>query len=190
LTGKRVIVTVGRLVDRKGHDMIIRALPKVLNDIPETVYLIVGRGPTEERLQALAREVGVENHIVFCGFVPEAELLAHYHAGDVFAMPNREVRGDTEGFGIVFVEAGACGKPVIAGRSGGAVEVVAEGVTGFLVNPLDVHEIAETLTTLLQNRDLAARMGEAGRARVEQHYNYQQVAANIAGFLRQAAAVS
>ncbi len=186
LNGKRVIVTVGRLVERKGHDMTIRALPRVLREVPEAVYLIVGRGPMEGRLRALARAMGVEGRVLFCGFVPERELFAYYQASDVFAMPNREVGGDTEGFGIVFVEAGACGKPVVGGRSGGAVEVIANGVTGFLVNPLSVEEIARTLILLLRDRDLAAQMGQAGRARVEQYYTYQQVAQNIAGFLRQA----
>lgn len=184
LDGKKVIVTVGRLVERKGHEMIIRALPLVLREVREAFYLVVGRGPMEGRLRALAREVGVEDHVFFCGFVPDSELLEYYQAGEVFAMPNREVDGDTEGFGIVFVEAGACGKPVVGGRSGGAIEVIADGVTGFLVNPMDVQEIAKALTTLLQDQGLAARMGRAGRARVEQHYTYQEVAANIAGFLR------
>jgi phosphatidylinositol alpha-1,6-mannosyltransferase len=185
LEGKAVIVTVGRLVERKGHDMIIRALPQVLNRVREAVYLIVGRGPMEKRLRALAREMGVQDRVLFCGFVPEKDLMAYYQAADVFAMPNREVEGDTEGFGIVFVEAGACGKPVVGGLSGGAVEVIADGVTGFLVNPVSVEEIAQTLTTLLEDRGLASRMGRAGRARVEQHYTYQQVAQNIAVFLRQ-----
>jgi len=185
---KKVIVTVGRLVERKGHDMIIRALPEVLKAVPEAAYLVVGRGPTEARLRALADQMGVKDRVVFAGFVRDDELLAYYQAADVFAMPNREVEGDTEGFGIVFVEAGACGKPVVGGRSGGAVEVIADGVTGFLVDPWSVEDIARTLRILLQNHELAARLGRQGRARVEQHYSYQQVAENIAGFLRQAAA--
>lgn len=190
LVGKRVIVTVGRLVERKGHDMMIRALPRVLEEVPDAAYIIVGRGPMEGRLKALAQQLGVLEHVLFCGFVPETELFAYYQAGDVFAMPNREVDGDTEGFGIVFVEAGACAKPVVGGRSGGVREVVANGVTGFLVNPLEVEEIARTLTVLLQDHELARRMGQAGRARVEQHYTYRQVAGNIVGYLRQAIGVS
>jgi phosphatidylinositol alpha-1,6-mannosyltransferase len=154
------------------------------------VYLIVGRGPMEGRLRALAGEMGVGDRVVFCGFVPETELLAYYQASEVFAMPNREVEGDIEGFGIVFVEAGACGKPVIGGRSAGAREVIADGVTGFLVNPRGVREIARTLTALLRDRDLAVRMGQAGRRRVEQNYSYQQVAGNIAAFLRKTSAQS
>ncbi len=186
LNGRPVIMTVGRLVERKGHDMIIRALPHVLKDVPDAMYLIVGRGSMEARLRALAREMGVEDRVVFCGFVPDGELMAHYQACDVFAMPNREVSGDTEGFGIVFVEAGACGKPVIGGRSGGPVEVIEDGVTGFLVDPLSTQEIACALTALLQDGNLAVRMGQAGRARVKQHYSYQQVAGNIAAFLQKA----
>ncbi len=186
LNGQRVILTVGRLVERKGHDVIIRSLPQVLSEIHEVVYLIVGRGPMEERLHSLTREMGVEQRVQFCGYVPEAELLAYYQACDVFAMPNREVGGDTEGFGIVFAEAGACCKPVIGGRSAGALEVIEDGVTGLLVNPCDVDENATALTLLLKEQALARRMGEAGRARVEQLYNYQRIAANIGGFLRKA----
>jgi phosphatidyl-myo-inositol dimannoside synthase len=186
LNGKRMIMTVGRLVERKGHDAILRALPRVLKEIHDAVYLIVGKGPMEGRLRVLAREMGVEDRVVFCGFVPDGDLMAHYQACDVFAMPNREVGGDTEGFGIVFVEAGACGKPVIGGRSGGVVEVIEDGVTGFLVDPLSTQEVARALTSLLQDRDLAVRMGQAGRARVKQHYSYQRVAENIAAFLQKA----
>lgn len=185
---KKVIVTVGRLVERKGHDMIIRALPEVLKDVPEAVYLVVGRGPMETRLRKLAREMGVEDRVAFAGFVPDQDLLAYYQAADVFAMPNREIEGDTEGFGIVFVEASACGKPVVGGRSGGAVEVIADGVTGFLVDPWSVEDIARTLRILLQDSDLAARLGRQGRARVQQNYSYQQVAHNVAEFLRKVAA--
>src|SRR5712692_9304710 len=186
LVGRRVILTVGRLVERKGHDRVIQALSRVVLDVPDAVYLVVGRGPEEDRLRALARANRIEDRVVFCGFVPETELMAYYLACDVFAMPNREVGGDTEGFGIVFVEAGACGKPVVGGRSGGAVEVIRDGVTGFLVDQIGVEEITRTLTALLQDRDLARRMGQAGRARVEQYYTYQEVAGKIAGFLRHA----
>ena len=185
LDSKRVILTVGRLVERKGHDMVIRALPEVVKEVPEAVYLIVGRGPMEDRLRALSREMGVEDRVVFCGFVPESEILSYYQACDVFAMPNREVGGDTEGFGIVFAEAGACGKPVIGGRSGGVVEVIEDGVTGFLVDPLDPREIGQALRTLLQNAVLAAEMGKAGRKRVEALYRYDRIAANILTFLKQ-----
>ncbi len=183
LVGRRVILTVGRLVERKGHDRVIQALSRVVLDVPDAVYLVVGRGPEEDRLRALARANRVEDRVVFCGFVPETELMAYYLACDVFAMPNREVGGDTEGFGIVFVEAGACGKPVVGGRSGGAVEVIRDGVTGFLVDPEDVEETARAIVRLLRDPKLAAEFGRAGRARVERQYCYQQIADNIKSFL-------
>jgi len=183
LVGRCVILTVGRLVERKGHDRVIQALPRILAEVPDAVYLVVGRGPEEDRLRALARANRVEDRVVFCGFVPETELMAYYLACDVFAMPNREVGGDTEGFGIVFVEAGACGKPVVGGRSGGAVEVIRDGVTGFLVDPEDVEETARALVRLLRDPKLAAEFGRAGRARVERQYCYQQIADNIKSFL-------
>ncbi|MCS7173083.1 MAG: glycosyltransferase family 4 protein [Armatimonadetes bacterium] len=163
----RVVLTVGRLVERKGHDLVIRAIA-ALREEPVR-YVIAGAGPEERRLRELAQALHVGDRVVFTGYVPDEELPGLYAACDVFVMPSRalEVRDGVEGFGTTFLEAGACGKPVIGGRSGGVAEAVEEGVTGLLVDPQDAEALAEALRRLLRDPELRRRMGEAGRARAE-----------------------
>ena len=178
LDGRKVILTLGRLVARKGQDQVIRALPRVLEAVPQAVYLIAGSGPDRERLERLAEEVGVADRVIFAGRVPDGEVVAYYNGADVVAMPSREEpeTGDVEGFGMVFLEANACGKPVVGGRSGGVVDAVADGVTGFLVDPHDPADLAARLVTLLQDPDLARRMGEAGRERARREFAWGRLA--------------
>ncbi len=170
LDGARVILTVGRLIERKGHDVVLRALPRVRAAVGPVRYLIVGSGPEQPRLAALARELGCDADVVFAGRVSEEELPAYYAACDVFAMPSRALaqRDGIEGFGIVFLEAGACGRAVVGGRSGGVEDAVLDGETGVLVDPLSVDEVAEALTRLLLDHAEAERLGQAGRRRAEQ----------------------
>jgi phosphatidyl-myo-inositol dimannoside synthase len=179
LDGRFVILTVGRLVERKGHDTVMRALPRVAELVPNVSYLIVGDGPHEARLRSLARELGIEHRVVFCGQVPEDELVAYYHACDVFAMISRELSDDTEGFGIVFIEAAACGKPTLGGRSGGIPDAIADGETGMLIEPGAVDSLTTALVSLSGDRALARRLGEAGRRRVSESYQYREIAASI-----------
>jgi phosphatidylinositol alpha-1,6-mannosyltransferase len=171
LEGKKVVLTVGRLVKRKGHDMVIRALPTVLEFVPNVVYLIVGTGPEEKRLKRLVKELNLEATVIFAGYVSRKDLPKYYNACHVFVMPCREVNGDVEGFGIVFLEANACGKPVIAGRSGGTEGAVKHGVNGLLVDPLNIEEFSQQLVLLLVNEKLAYAMGMKGRTLVEKSFN-------------------
>ena len=170
LRGKKVILTLARIVERKGHDKVIEALPEVLRTVPEAVYLIVGQGGYRERLEEIAERCGVRDRVLFAGYVPDARRADFYNVSDVAAMPCRELadRGDVEGFGIVFLEAGACGKPVVGGRSGGVEDAIVEDETGFLVDPLDVHQIATRLIRLLTDDSLASAMGKRGRLRAEE----------------------
>ncbi|MEV8515582.1 glycosyltransferase family 4 protein [Dactylosporangium sp. NPDC051484] len=181
LTGRPVVVCVSRLVPRKGQDVLIRALPKVRRAVPDAALLIVSGGPYQPTLQRLAREQGVAGDVVFTGSVSWAELPAHYAAGDVFAMPCRTRRRglDVEGLGIVYLEASATGLPVLAGDSGGAPDAVREGETGFVVPGRDVDAVADRLIDLLRDRDLAARMGAAGRAWVESEWRWETQAARL-----------
>jgi len=179
LKGRHVMLTVSRLVERKGHDMVIRALPGILDAVPDTVYLVVGRGPREGFLRKLVHETGVAANVVFCGAVPDRELAAYYTACDVFAMPSREVDGDIEGFGITFMEAAACGKPSVGGRTGGIAEAIAAGETGLLVDPSSPDEIADAVILLLTDADLANRMGMAGKRRVVTDFQYVQIAEDL-----------
>lgn len=169
LHGKRVILTVGRLVPRKGFDVIIRALPQVLAGIPDAHYVIVGGGHYRPSLESLVREQELAAHVTFAGQVADDDLTDYYRLCDVFAMPNREMPdGDTEGFGLVFLEANACGKPVIGGTAGGAVEAVRDGENGLLVDGWSVASVAEAIVRLLSDtelhRSISARGLEIARA--------------------------
>ncbi len=164
-----VILTVARLVEKKGVDMVLRALPSILRAVPGVRYLIVGDGPLRLQLQALARELGVAGQVLFVGTVEHnsSDLPRYYSACDVYVMPSRSLpgHGEVESFGISYLEAGAAGKPVVAGRGGGVEEAVEDGVTGLLVDPLDVNEIAQAIVKVLKDEELARRLGENGRKR-------------------------
>jgi phosphatidyl-myo-inositol dimannoside synthase len=185
LSDRPTVVCVSRLVPRKGQDMLIRALPAIRRKVPGAALLIVGGGRYSERLSALARECDVADHVILTGSVSWEELPAHYVAGDVFAMPCR-TRGrglDVEGLGIVFLEASACGLPVIAGRSGGAPETVQEGVTGHVVDGRDAAKIADRIIPLLADPDAAATMGAAGRAWVKSAWRWDTHASRLSTLL-------
>jgi phosphatidylinositol alpha-1,6-mannosyltransferase len=163
LTGKQVLLTVGRLVERKGIDTTIRALPRILERCPDARYLIVGTGDYRTELEALVAAQGVQEQVIFAGRVPYDELVAHYQLCDLFVMPNRELANhDTEGFGLVFLEANACAKAVVAGRAGGVVEAVRHGETGLNVDGDDVGAVADAITELLEDDARRSAMGERG----------------------------
>jgi phosphatidylinositol alpha-1,6-mannosyltransferase len=188
-TAGPIVLTVGNLVERKGHDMIIRALPAISKEVPGVTYVIVGDGPYRKNLERLASSLGVGNHIVFAGRVTDEDLPKFYALSDVFAMPSRMRPGsnDVEGFGIVFLEASASGKPVVAGRSGGMEDAVLHGITGLLVDPADEEDIARTLVDLLTDDELRARLGKQGRDRVQKEYTWDIVGACVQAILAQAA---
>ncbi|MFF2776340.1 glycosyltransferase family 4 protein [Streptomyces sp. NPDC058052] len=181
LTDRPVVVCVSRLVPRKGQDTLIRALPRILRQVPDAVLLIVGGGPYEKDLRRLAAETGVAASVRFTGAVPWSELPAHYGAGDVFAMPCRTRRGglDVEGLGIVYLEASATGLPVVAGDSGGAPDAVLDGETGWVVRGESAEDTADRVTTLLLDPALRARMGERGRAWVEEKWRWDLLAERL-----------
>ena len=163
INNKKILVTVGRLVPRKGIDNVIRALPKAIEAIPDLHYVVVGIGPYERELKALSKEYGLEKHITFAGRVPEHELALHYQLADVFIMPNRTMPdGDTEGFGLVFLEANACGKPVIGGRAGGAIEAVKNGINGTSVDGFSTDEISDAIVQMFNDDDYRQEIIEKG----------------------------
>ena len=179
--GGRVVLTVGNLVERKGHDMVIQALAQIIRRVPDTPYLIVGEGPYRDDLDRLARATGVRDRVVFAGRVDADGLPDVYALSDVFVMPSRvrHAARDVEGFGLVFLEANACGKPVIGGRTGGIPEAIVDGKTGFLVEPESVADIADRLKTLLTDREVATEMGRQGRTRVTAHFSWADAAAQV-----------
>jgi phosphatidylinositol alpha-1,6-mannosyltransferase len=174
LADRPVVVCVSRLVARKGQDALIRAMPLIRARVPGAALLVVGGGPDRDRLRRLAQATGVSSDVVFTGSVSWEDLPEHFAAGDVFAMPCRtRNRGlDVEGLGIVYLEASATGLPVVAGDSGGAPDAVREGETGYVVNGRDPAQLADRVAGLLADRDLAKRMGAAGRAWVERDWRW------------------
>jgi phosphatidylinositol alpha-1,6-mannosyltransferase len=171
-----VILTVGRLQKRKGHDMLIRALPAIRAAVPDVLYAIVGDGEERAGLEALADEVGVRAHVQFRGEPGDDELVQCYQQCDLFVLPNREVNGDFEGFGMVLVEAQACGKPVIAGDSGGTAETLEIGATGLICDCTTPAPLAAAVTELLVHPDLLPRMGEAARKRAVERFDWLALA--------------
>ncbi len=185
LADRPVLVCVSRLVPRKGQDVLIRAMPAILRRVPDAMLLLVSGGPDRDRLRRLARRTGVAEQVVFTGSVRWEELPAYFAAGDVFAMPCRTRRGglDVEGLGIVYLEASASGLPVVAGDSGGAPDAVLDGETGYVVSGRDVPAVADRVAGLLADRTLAARMGKAGRAWVEERWRWEAQAARMRALL-------
>jgi len=180
--GKKVLLTVSRLDERKGHDRIIAALPGILTKYPNLMYFIIGTGREEIRLRNLVKIHNITIFVRFIGSISNDELRDYYNVCDLFILPNRittkhqQLQGDIEGFGIVFLEAAACGKAVIAGNSGGAVEAVEQGVTGILVNPNSTTEIKQAILNLLESPDKANQFGENGRKRVVQLFEWTKLA--------------
>jgi len=188
LEGRPVIVCVSRLVPRKGQDVLIRALADVRRRVPDAALLIAGDGPDRPALEQLAA-AAPRGSVVFAGEVPPDDLPGVYAAGDVFAMPCRSRFGrlEVEGLGIVFLEAAACGKPVVAGRSGGAPEAVVDGRTGLVVEGSEPKAVAIALARLLAGPAEAATMGAAGRARIQAEFTWEASAATLVEVLRRAA---
>ncbi|SOE02848.1 glycosyltransferase family 4 protein [Blastococcus haudaquaticus] len=180
-----VVVCVSRLVARKGQDVLVAGWPRVLARHPGARLLLVGGGPLEASLRRAVSARGLTDSVVFTGPVDPAELPAHYAAGDVFAMPCRTRRAglDVEGLGMVFLEAAACGRPVVAGTSGGAPEAVQDGVTGHVVDPRSPAAVADTVVRLLDDPEGARAMGAAGRVWVEERWSWTRIAATFAGLL-------
>ena len=180
-----VVVCISRLVARKGQDKIIEAMPTVRARIPHATALIVGGGPLRKRLEAKARELGLQDAVVFTGEVPENELAAHYAAGDVFAMPcrSRYAGLEVEGLGLVYLEAQACARPAITGDSGGAPEAVIREETGLVVPGNAVAPLAQALARLLADPERTRAMGQAGRRYVEREHRWEDVIARYRAML-------
>lgn len=179
--GRTVLLTVGRLQKRKGHDTVIRALPAVRAKHPNVLYAIVGKGEEEGGLRALAAEVGVADAVQFLGGIDDSQMTKCYQQCDLFVLANRTVGvGDIEGFGMVLLEAQACGKAVVAGDSGGTGETMSVPDTGRVVNCDGPEKLAPVLTELLGDPNELAAMGRRGRAWVEWRFDWPQVAARAA----------
>ncbi len=168
ISNQKIVLAVSRLVERKGLDRLIAAMPRVLGKVPNARCVIVGDGPLSDELANQIVQTGLQDRVTLAGKIAAGALVDVYRSADVFALPCRTLPdGDTEGFGLVFLEAGACGKPVVAGAAGGTIEAVIDGETGLVVDGSDPEEIAEAIIRILTDPPLAERLGEGGRKRAQ-----------------------
>jgi phosphatidylinositol alpha-1,6-mannosyltransferase len=170
-----VVLTVGRLQLRKGHDQMIRALPAIREAVPEVLYAITGDGEERPRLEDLVARQGLDDHVRFLGEIDDDRLVECYQQCDLFVLPNRQVGRDIEGFGMVLLEAQACGNPVIAGASGGTAETMRIAETGLVVRCDGPEELATVVVELLADPDRRARMGAAARAWVVERFDWESL---------------
>jgi len=193
LENKKILLSVGRLVERKGFDNVIRALPKVWQEIPDLVYLIAGNGSDKERLGKLSQETlkqfndltieQLSGRIIFLGQASMEDKEELFSLCDVFIMPARASADDVEGFGMVYLEAGSFGKAVIGGRGGGVSEAVVNGETGVLVDGQNVDEIAAAIIKLFEDDNFRKKLGDNGRRRVEQEFGWEKSVKKFRGLL-------
>lgn len=175
LAGKKVIVCVARLVHRKGQDRLIEAMPTILNSIPNTHLLIIGEGPYREHLVKRVNQLKIKENVTFVGRISYEQLPNYLCIGDLFAMPSRSRFWglEVEGLGISYLEASACGLPVIAGASGGAPDAVDEGKSGVTVSGVDNDAIAETVIKFLNDPESSKVMGDYGRRWVVENWRWE-----------------
>ena len=178
LQGRHLLFTLCRLTPHKGIDTVIRAVAR-LEDMQGLLCLVGGTGPDRERLARLAGELGVGERIRFLGKVDEKEVADYYSACDLFAMLSRRDGADVEGLGIAFLDASACGRPVLGTRSGGIPDAVEHGRTGLLVEPGNAGQAAAAVRKLLNDRDYADRLGRQGRSRVEERFTWDLVCERV-----------
>jgi len=182
-------LTVARLDERKGHDQVIEAVTNLKPRFPNLVYLIVGKGREEQRLRNLANSLGISQEIIFCDYISDNDLPRYYNLCDIFILLNRQstketrLKGDYEGFGIVFLEASACSKPIIAGNYGGIQDAVEDRKSGFIIDGTNPVEIERILTDLIINNQLRKKIGEYGLQRVRQQFDWTIISAKIKPYL-------
>lgn len=180
------LLTVGNVTERKGQDIVIRALPTIVRQYPNVTYEMIGLPTMRERLQKLATELGVERNVRFSGYVDQATLARSLHMGDLFVMTSRhDKEGDFEGYGIAVVEAALCGKPSVVANNSGLAEAVIDGETGLVVPENDPEATADAILTLLRDDSLRGRMGQAARVRALNEQTWRQRASQYHEVLSQ-----
>jgi phosphatidylinositol alpha-1,6-mannosyltransferase len=186
LTHKKVIVSVGRLVHRKGQDVLIEAMPAIIKEVPEAHILMIGEGPYRSYLENRAKALGITERITFIGRIQYADLPRYICVGDLFVMPSRSrLAGlEVEGLGIVYLEASACGLPVIAGDSGGAPDAVLEGESGLVVDGTRKTDVAAAVVELLLDPDRSKAMGIRGRQWIIQEWRWEIWSSRFAQLLK------
>ena len=186
LTEKKTIVSVGRLVHRKGQDILIEAMPEICRQIPDAHLVMIGEGPYRSYLENRRKVLGLEEQVTFIGRIQYADLPTYICVGDLFVMPSRSrLAGlEVEGLGIVYLEASACGLPVIAGNSGGAPDAVLAGQTGLVVDGTQVNDVASAVVELLSDPLRSQQMGQRGREWIVQEWRWEIWASRFAQLLK------
>jgi len=173
---QKLMLSVGRLQRRKGFDMVIKAMPSLIGQGHDVHYALIGIGEDRDYLADLAAELKVSNRVHLLGHVTSEDLPRWYNACDLFVMANREINGDNEGFGMVFIEAAACRKPTVAGKAGGTASAVLDGETGLRVDGEEVEEVAAALDKLRGDEAFAVNLGEQGYRRAVSDFSWEAVA--------------
>lgn len=173
LANKKIILTVSRIIEKRGHDYIIENLPNIIKKIPNLSYIIVGTGPYEDKLKKLVSKNNLSEHVKFVGFVSDHNLPSYYALCDLYVTVGREIhaKGGMEGFGITFIEAGLAGKASVAGNIGGTEDAVKHEQTGLIVDPNDKEKISQAIIDLLSDDQKRNEMGKKAKERAEQHFD-------------------
>jgi phosphatidyl-myo-inositol dimannoside synthase len=174
LENKKIILSVGRLTKRKGFDKVIEVLPAALKKIPELFYVILGNGEELNNLKIQISNSKLEKNILIINDATDADRDEWYRSCDIFIMPSKNINGDFEGFGIVYLEANLAGKPVIAGNNGGVGEAVIDGMNGLLVDSYNNNNIAEAIFKLASNKSFADKLGAQGRERAIREFDWRK----------------
>lgn len=185
LAQRKIILTVGRLVKAKGHDVVIRALSEIKKVYPNILYVIAGEGVEKESLQALAQSLSLDDHVHFAGYVDAVRLEEWYALCDIFVLAGRWTSSFVEGFGLVLIEAAIRGKPVIGTRIGGIPEAIHDGVSGIVIEPENTGALVQAVLTLFQDKVLYERMSVEGPKWVQTHFTQQTMAKQNDRLLRQ-----
>lgn len=179
LEKKKILLTITRLVPRKGIDMVIQALEKVCREVPDAHYLVIGDGDDKARLEDLVKKHELDEMVTFTGRIPYSDLNNYYNSGDLFVMPSRTQYPDVEGFGIVFLEANSCGLPVIGSDSGGIPSAIKDGQTGYIIPEGDADALADKIISLFKDPDLSYAIGKKGRERVLKEANWSALSEKL-----------
>lgn len=174
LNNKIILLSVGRLVKRKGFNKVIEAMPEVLKQVPDLIYVILGNGEESENYELSITNYELENNVLIINRATDQERDLWYNICDIFIMPSRNINGDFEGFGMVYLEANLAGKPVIAGRSGGVGDAVIDGQTGLMVDPENISEITAAVIKLVKDPLLRQQLGKRGRERAIKEFNWEK----------------
>jgi phosphatidylinositol alpha-1,6-mannosyltransferase len=185
LSNKRIILSVNRLVSRKGNDSVIKAMPAIIKNIPNAFYVIVGNGEYQPELEKLISGLKLQKNVMIVNNVQNSELQYFYHLAQLFVMPSRHENGnDVEGFGIVFLEAALFRIPSIGSNTGGIPEAIVDNVTGALIEPDDIETLSKLTINLLNNEESRKRLGASGKDRVIKEFQWSKQFSNVVKILK------